>query len=1199
MAQGPRPLIDATSPPDAPDQPNQIKARQQVINEGPLRRSEISKSAPQASGGPDDFGYTWVDTTPYSWIDATTGTNTGIIGDNTADMINIGFPFKFYGRVWTQASVSTNGFMSFSGLYSGCCGGFAIPAPIPPNNVIAPYWADLAVSAGFNSGAIYTFNGGAAPNRYFVVEWKNVTACCQANAIDYKTFELILFENGNIKFQYQLMNGDLTQASVGVEDSTGLVGLQVLRQQPGLANGKVYQIAYPPLSAHVTLNPSALGAFGSPGTTAQLSIAVRNIGELGTDTFDLFSSSGWPMTLYEPDGITPLTDTDGDSVIDTGPIVSGWIKTIVVKIVVPVGATSGQANIAQVIARSSLSVGVSKTARLSVAVPAMFMQNYSDGDNQYADFYRPTGQIPHPTSTTAGVSPVAVTTPDGNIVQVWDAGRVNTNGQVVLELYYALLDSFGNTIRSERRITDLSAATNEAEDIDPAVAIAPNGSIGIIWYRYLRNAVGQSNYNIYVMILNSSGAVVLPPTNLTNNSSWGSSDTPNVPRFYSPSIAATPNNRFVLAWHRQLYGTPYRQYTTYYAVRDSNGAQIKAPTTFGTGTSSHWPILTSLADGSVFLSHERYGEIAYGRFDGNGNILTGPTEFTANGGNWLSDAAQLPNGNIVLVWEHWNGARYVLQYAVLNSSLGIVKGVTNLPSLSRVGDEYPSVTRAGNRAVITWGDACCDYQPNLYYALLDSAGNLLTSPMIFASDNYYYAMVLPSNGQGITYLPGAGDSTPPTNPTHLSSNDHTADVWSNDNTVNVAWSGAADSGGSGLDGYSVLWDTSPSSVPDKIKEVEETVSNLTSPILTDGSWYFHIRATDNAGNAASGAAHLGPFKIDTIVPQSTATSPAIAIGPFTARWSGTDSDSGINHYRIEVQDGPGGGWTAWLNNAIATSATYTTGVPGHTYSFRSVAVDAAGNVEADAPADGDTHTLVAAYQVTGHVFNNRHQSIFNADVSADPAALIAAKTDGAGSYTLYFASTGTYNVTAGRGGFGALPPQINQFFNGDTPMSEFVLPPMNDAITNGGFETGDLTGWSVDPLITATVEMAAAHTGSAGLRLTTPVTIAATAPAITQTISISGTQPTVSFMYRVTQGSGDPFIITIAGEADTITHSGVLTPTDWTHTWIDLTPFSGQTITLTFGFQNPATTQAIDLDEINVGDTTRGVYSIFLPIVRR
>jgi len=109
------------------------------------------------------------------------------------------------------------------------------------------------------------------------------------------------------------------------------------------------------------------------------------------------------------------------------------------------------------------------------------------------------------------------------------------------------------------------------------------------------------------------------------------------------------------------------------------------------------------------------------------------------------------------------------------------------------------------------------------------------------------------------------DTTPPSNPTGVSSTSHTTSVWSSDNTIDVTWTDATDNL-SGLDGYSILWDTNSNTVPDQIKDIEEEVQAATSPVLANGnSHYFHIRSVDNAGNWQS-TVHLGPFFIDTPVP---------------------------------------------------------------------------------------------------------------------------------------------------------------------------------------------------------------------------------------------------------------------------------------------------------------------------------------------
>jgi hypothetical protein len=146
----------------------------------------------------------------------------------------------------------------------------------------------------------------------------------------------------------------------------------------------------------------------------------------------------------------------------------------------------------------------------------------------------------------------------------------------------------------------------------------------------------------------------------------------------------------------------------------------------------------------------------------------------------------------------------------------------------------------------------------------------------------------------------APDQSPPeTNPTLSSS--HTS-AWSNDNTVQVNWSGASDSG-SGIDGFSYEWSQSPTTTPDTVKDAEETANSATSGELADGDWWFHLRTKDNAGNW-SGAVHLGPIRIDIAAP----TNPTLSSGSHVANawsvdftvdaaWSGaTDGHSGIDGY---------------------------------------------------------------------------------------------------------------------------------------------------------------------------------------------------------------------------------------------------------------------------------------------------------------
>lgn len=149
--------------------------------------------------------------------------------------------------------------------------------------------------------------------------------------------------------------------------------------------------------------------------------------------------------------------------------------------------------------------------------------------------------------------------------------------------------------------------------------------------------------------------------------------------------------------------------------------------------------------------------------------------------------------------------------------------------------------------------------------------------------------------------PEGTDTTPPEDPTLSSS---PPPGWSNDNTVDVQWSGASDDG-SGVDGFSYEWSQSAATVPDTVKDAEETATGTTSPALADGQWWFHLRTGDNAGNW-SDPVHLGPFKIDTTAPGNpTPSSPSHGIGLWSndatvdMTWSGaTDAGSGVDGYSI-------------------------------------------------------------------------------------------------------------------------------------------------------------------------------------------------------------------------------------------------------------------------------------------------------------
>jgi ABC-type transport system substrate-binding protein len=117
--------------------------------------------------------------------------------------------------------------------------------------------------------------------------------------------------------------------------------------------------------------------------------------------------------------------------------------------------------------------------------------------------------------------------------------------------------------------------------------------------------------------------------------------------------------------------------------------------------------------------------------------------------------------------------------------------------------------------------------------------------------------------------PPALDTQAPTDPS-LRSTSHRPGVASTDRTVDITFEGAIDNQ-SGVDGFSFAWDRQQATLPDAVKDMEETVSRTTSPPLANGRWWFHLRTRDNAGNWTS-TRHLGPF---VIVPRPRCVVPNV------------------------------------------------------------------------------------------------------------------------------------------------------------------------------------------------------------------------------------------------------------------------------------------------------------------------------------
>lgn len=145
-----------------------------------------------ACPGPDSYGYQCERDNPsVAYIDATNDTR--LYEDDGGIVVELPFPFTFYGQTYTEVELSSNGLMYFNGRTQDFSNGCPLEGILESKgDMIAPYWDDYTlVSAGFLETEVV----GTAPNRIFVVEWDSIPRFAAPN--DAVTFEIQLFEETN------------------------------------------------------------------------------------------------------------------------------------------------------------------------------------------------------------------------------------------------------------------------------------------------------------------------------------------------------------------------------------------------------------------------------------------------------------------------------------------------------------------------------------------------------------------------------------------------------------------------------------------------------------------------------------------------------------------------------------------------------------------------------------------------------------------------------------------------------------------------------------------------------------------------------------------------------------------------------------------------------------------------------------------
>ena len=270
----------------------------------------------QTSGGPDGYGYTWVDSNDpngpaYNWIDIETVDN--LISGLGDDNIIGSFPIPTFAYYWysvSSLSIGSNGYIAFSNPQN-----IASPFPTIPNagganDFIAALLSDLTFTGSNNPGRCYLDNHSIDST---VISFVDVPFWQQAfpSYTGSNTFQIILSTiDSSITFQYKSMSGvtNANDITIGIESVAGSIGLQ---HSQDTYPTSLYAIKFTPpsvsnaspvtdVAANWNDNNQNKGIFLSGnGDNYIMKSNVRNVGNQSVGSFnlvsDIYSGFGAPI----------------------------------------------------------------------------------------------------------------------------------------------------------------------------------------------------------------------------------------------------------------------------------------------------------------------------------------------------------------------------------------------------------------------------------------------------------------------------------------------------------------------------------------------------------------------------------------------------------------------------------------------------------------------------------------------------------------------------------------------------------------------------------------------------------------------------------------------------------------------------------------------------------------------------------------
>lgn len=195
-----------------------------------------------------------------------------------------------------------------------------------------------------------------------------------------------------------------------------------------------------------------------------------------------------------------------------------------------------------------------------------------------------------------------------------------------------------------------------------------------------------------------------------------------------------------------------------------------------------------------------------------------------------------------------------------------------------------------------------DQQVNVIHS--DDPHAVTSDPLSDGIDHWFHLRTCDNAGNcsgKVSLGPFWIDATAPQGPFDVQSTSHAPGEPSiPENIIDMIWSPALDSGDapSGLAGYSYVFNRNPDGQPNTSIDLPPEAGAVSSSVLDDGLWWFHIRAIDVAGNAGT-TRSVGPFGVgDDVMPPRVADVTAVAGPDGGALVAGDELDTALTQLLV-------------------------------------------------------------------------------------------------------------------------------------------------------------------------------------------------------------------------------------------------------------------------------------------------------------